>query len=134
MKPVKMETVVHLPTGMAWVVRGFTSRPGDPEKKRLALDGLEVLEGGHVICPVTGERLATGPRASLWHGGRLASISADRVVQDHPAFRVTGPVAYALETVVGISPVANGSGVRALHLPTLERLALARLRAHGVRA
>jgi hypothetical protein len=134
MKPVKMETVVHLPTGMAWVVRGFTSRPGDPMKKRLALATLEVLEDGHVLCPVTGERLATGPRSGLWHGGRLASIAADRVVMDHPAFRVTGPVAYALETVVGTSPVVNGSGERVLHLPTLERLALERLKAFGTRA
>ncbi len=132
---VKMETVVHLPTGRSWEVRGFTSRAGDPEKKRYALHGLEVMEGGHVFCPVTGERLAIGPRADLHHGGRLASIAADRVAMDHPAFLVTGPVAYALSTVVGISPVANGSrgegGVRRLHLPTLERLAVARLEAFG---
>lgn len=134
MKTVKMVTVVHLPTGMAWEVRGFTSRAGDPEKKRLALAGLEVMDGGHILCPVTGERLAVGPRADLWHGGRLASIAADRVVMDHPAFRVTGPVAYALATVVGCSPVANGSRERHLWLPGLERLALARLEAHATRA
>ena len=127
-------TVTYLPTGEKWTVPGEAARPNHRVRLAAALAGRTVTPEGWTTCEVTGVLLATGPRAELRDGARLASVAADRVVNDHPEFRVTGPdgrparVAYHPRTVVAVDPVVNGSGSRADHRDALARAALRRLR------
>jgi len=127
-------TVTHLPTGESFTVPGEAARPAHRVRLALALAGRPVTPEGWTPCEVTGVLLAAGPRAELRDGARLASVAADRVVNDHPDFRVTTPdgrparVAYSRRTVVAVDPVVNGSGERDAHRDALARAALARLR------
>ena len=127
-------TVTYLPTGERWVVPGETTRPAHRARLAAALAGRTVTPEGWTTCEVTGVLLAAGPRAALRDGARLASVAADRVVNDHPEFRVTGPdgrparVAYHPRTVVAVDPVVNGSGERPGLRDDLARAALRRLR------
>lgn len=127
-------TVTHLPTGERWTVPGEGARPTHRVRLAAALAGRPVTPEGWTYCEATGVLLATGPRASLRDGARLASVAADRVVNDHPDFEVTGPdgrparVAYGPRTVVAVDPVVNGSGERSAHREALALAALRRLR------
>jgi len=127
-------TVTHLPTGERWTVPGEGARPTHRVRLAAALAGRSVTPEGWTACEVTGVLLAAGPRADLRDGARLASVAADRVVNDHPEFEVTGPdglparVAYHPRTVVAVDPVVNGSGSRGEHHRALAAAALRRLR------
>lgn len=119
-------TVTHLPTGRTWTVPAFTSKPNN--RRRVALRAASVGDrGGMLPCAACGAlTAATGVHTLATDLGpvSVAVGEADRVVNDHPAFRVSAPVAYAAQTVANVCAACNGSDARAAHLDTLERVAL----------
>jgi hypothetical protein len=130
-------TVTHIPTGERFEVPAFTTRPSHGARMRAALHGrsTRVAHGGFTPCAGCARFVATTDATVTVNGDAVAVAVAqiDRVVNDHPAFRVDGaPVAYAPATTVLVCPRCNGAPTaRATVLDGLEVAALARLRRYA---
>lgn len=132
--------------GATFEVLGEGVRPSGPDRNALATAVCGVSDSLFTVCEATGVTLAASPLAktvTLPDGtkARLASVAADRAVNDDPSgrFVVTdrygneSRVGYSLATVVGIDPTLNGSQVRTLHLDAILNAARRRLDEWGKR-
>jgi uncharacterized Zn-binding protein involved in type VI secretion len=130
-------TVTYLPTGERWTVPAFGTRPSHGARMRAALHGrsTRVANGGFTPCAGCARFIATTDATVTVNGAPFAVgiAQVDRVVNDHPAFRVDGaPVAYAPATTVLVCARCNGAPTaRAQVLDGLEVAALARLRRYA---
>jgi hypothetical protein len=131
-------TVTHLATGKAWLVPAATYRPSHSARVRAMLAGADRCEAAccadrTTVCAGCGRFVAIdAPMASVTiNGERIAvgAAQADRIANDHPAFVVGAPIAYAPATTVATCAACNGApSQRREVLAALETAALDRLR------
>jgi uncharacterized Zn-binding protein involved in type VI secretion len=124
-------TVHHIPTGDRFTVPAFTTRPNHRARVTAAV-GTALESGALVACAGCGRLVAVGDATVTIDGAPVAvgALQCDRVVNDHPAFRIDGaPVAYHRATTVAVCARCNGAPTdRARVLDALEAAALDRLR------
>lgn len=135
-------TVVHIPSGSAFVVPAHTYRPSHSARVRSMMLGADPCRASccsdrTTPCAGCGRFCAIdAPTASVTVNGERVAVGAaqaDRVVNDHPSFVVGTIVAYHPSTTVPTCAGCNGApSVRALWLPQLEAVALDRLRRFGL--
>lgn len=130
--------------GTTFEVVGEGTRPCSRDRTRFATAVSGVSDGDYTLCEVTGVTLAATAHAStvvLSNGSeaRLASVAADRAVNDDPTGRFVvldtagkpSRVGYSFATVIGIDPALNGSSVRQRHLDDILDAARRRLEGWG---
>jgi hypothetical protein len=132
-------TVEHLPSGARWMVETPDHRPS--ALRRTSLRG---PFDDHGWTPCVGCGAETPRRAMVVFtppterhpNGRAIAVApgqADRIVRDHPAFRVDGDLGYGPATVANVCSGCNGSEGR--HVPRtlrhLESRALELLNRHA---